>query len=110
MAEIDFNKLLKDMIAAAEKKLTKSWPEAKDFAESEFKKIGEAILFIEGQYALGKMTSEQAKLHLEIQKNASRTVLLTLEGLGVLAVEDAINAALGVIRDTVNNALGFVLL
>jgi hypothetical protein len=36
-------------------------------------------------------------------------VLLTVEGLGLLAVEQAINAALRVVKDTVNTALGFVL-
>jgi hypothetical protein len=37
-------------------------------------------------------------------------VLLTLEGLGLLAVEAAINAALKVVSDTVNSAIGFALL
>lgn len=110
MATIDVEQLSKDMLAAARDVLKKQWPKAKDYAASEFKKIGESILFIESQLALGKMTPEQAKLHLEIQKNASRTVLLTLEGLGIVAVEAAINAALAVVRDTVNKAVGFALL
>lgn len=33
----------------------------------------------------------------------------TIEGLGVLAVEGAINATLAVVRDTVNTAVGFKL-
>jgi hypothetical protein len=37
-------------------------------------------------------------------------MLLTLEGLGVLAVEAAINAALSVVKETVNGALDFALL
>ena len=78
--------------------------------ESEFKKIGESILFIETQRALGKMTDRQAQLHLELQKQASRNVLLAAEGLGLVATEAAINAALGVIRDAVNGALKFPLL
>ncbi|MBI4634081.1 MAG: hypothetical protein HY742_09355 [Deltaproteobacteria bacterium] len=110
MAKINIDELLKQMLAAAAKPFKKQWPGAKDYAESEFKKIAESIVFIESQLALGKMTPEQARLHLDVQKNASRTVLLTIEGLGILTVEAAINAALGVIRDTVNTALGFVLL
>ena len=47
---------------------------------------------------------------MEIQKNASRTVLLTIEGLGLLAVEAAINAALNVVKDAVNTGIGFTLL
>jgi len=110
MAAIDLGKLLPNMLNAAKGVLQKRWPEAKDYAESEFKKMGESLLFIEKQRAAGQMTEEQARLHMDIQKNTSRTVLLTLEGLGILAVEEAINAALAVIRDAVNSALGFALL
>ena len=110
MDQIDVSKLVAKMLAAAKGVLAEKWPDARDYAETEFKKIGEAILFIEKQRALGAMSDEKAKLHLDIQKNASRTVLLTLEGLGILAVEAAINAAMAVIRDTVNTALGFALL
>lgn len=110
MAKIDVDELLKKMLAAAVEPFKKQWPSAKDYAESEFKKIAESIVFIDGQLVIGKMTPEHARLHLDIQKNASRTILLTIEGLGILTVEAAINAAMGVIRDTVNTALGLVLL
>jgi hypothetical protein len=110
MAKLDVDILLKDMLGAAAEPLNKEYPSAKDYAESEFKKIAESIVLIERQVALGKMTPEQARLHLEIQKNASRTVLLTMEGLSILTVEAAINAALGVIKDVVNTAVGFALL
>ena len=110
MAKINVDDLLKKMLAAAAEPFKKQWPSAKDYAESEIKKIAESIVFIESQRALGKMTPERARLHLDIQKNASRTVLLALEGLGILTVEAAINAALAVIKDTVNSALKFALL
>lgn len=110
MPTIDVSALVNKMLIAAKDVLLEKWPEAKDFAESEFRKIGESILFIEQQQIKGKMTDEEARLHLEIQKNASRIVLLTLEGLGILAVETAINEALKVIKDTVNTALGFTLI
>lgn len=110
MSNIDISALLTNMLNAAKEPLLKKWSEASGYAESEFKKIGEAILFIEKQRLLGKMTEEQAKLHLEMQKNASRAILLAIEGLGILAVEAAINAALSVIRETVNTALKFPLI
>jgi hypothetical protein len=37
-------------------------------------------------------------------------VLLTLEGLALLTVEEAINAALGVVKTAVDTALGFALI
>jgi hypothetical protein len=45
-----------------------------------------------------------------MQKNAMRSVMLAVEGLGIIAVEAAINSALGVVRKTVNTALGWPLL
>jgi hypothetical protein len=110
MPNIDISALLTNMLSAAKEPLLQKWSETSGYAESEFKKIGEAILFIEKQRLIGKMTEEQAKLHLEMQKNASRAILLTIEGLGILAVEAAINAALSVIRDAVNTALKFPLI
>jgi hypothetical protein len=43
---------------------------------------------------------------MDLQHNASRAVLLTIKGLGIIAVEGAINAALDVVRDTINSAVG----
>lgn len=110
MASINLHELLPQMLSAASGVLKKQWPEIKDYVESEFKKIGESILFIETQRAQGKMTERQAQLHLELQKQATRSVLLSAEGMGLLATEAAINAALNVVKDAVNTALKFTLL
>ncbi len=58
----------------------------------------------------GEITEDQTKLHHDIQKNATRSVLLTNEGLGLIAVEQAINAAMDVLKETVNGAFDFALL
>jgi hypothetical protein len=110
MASIDVQQLVTDMLKAAQGVLVQRWPQVKEYAEREFKKIGEAIASIEAQRALNQMSEEKARLHLEMQKNAAKTVLLTIEGLGSLAVEAAINAALDVVKTTVNSALGFALI
>jgi hypothetical protein len=90
--------------------LSDKWPEVKDYAETEAKKFAENFVMIERLKLTSEITEEQAKLHHEIQRNASRTVLLAIEGLGILAVEQAINAAMAVLRETVNGALDFALL
>ena len=110
MSSINVDQLVASMLQAAQGVLAQKWPEAKDYAESEFKKIGEAVAFIEAQRTLNLMSDEKAKLHLEMQKNATKMMLLTLEGLGILAVEAVVNAALDVVKTTVNTALGFVLI
>ncbi len=107
---LNTSQLTQDMLAAFQGVLVKKWPEIKEYAETEAKKMAQSFAMIEVLSVSGKINAEQAALHLEIQKNATRTVFLTLEGLGILAAEAAINAALNVVKESVNTALGFVLI
>jgi len=107
---LDVGELVKKMFEAFETSLVDKWPEIKDYAEAEAKKMAESLVMIEKLVLAGQITEEQAKLHFQIQRNATRMVLLTIEGLGIIAVEQAINAALDVLKDTVNTALDFTLL
>jgi hypothetical protein len=107
---LDPGQLASSMLAAALAVLTKKTPDITSYAETEFKKIADTIVSIGQMVAAGQMTAEEATLHLQIQANASRAVLLCVEGLGLLAAEQAINAALAAVKDTVNAALPFKLL
>ena len=107
---LNASQLAKSMLQAAAGVLKKEWPEIKKYAETEFKKIASDIILIERLRIEGKISTKRAKLHINIQTNASTTVLLAAEGLGILAVEKAINAARKAVRTTVNKALGFTLL
>lgn len=104
---VDIQGLVPDMLAAAAGVLRQKWPEARAFAQSEFTKYAEAVRLVGELYAAGEITQARAKLHLRFQKAAMANVLLTIEGLGVIAVEQAISAAVGVVRDVVNTAVGF---
>lgn len=107
---LNASQLSRDMLTAFKGVLSDKWPAIKDYGEAESKKLAQTLVMIEALKFAGKINEEQAALHLDIQKNATRMVLLTLEGLGILMAEAAINAALNVVKDTVNTALGFVLL
>jgi hypothetical protein len=107
---LDVGELVKKMFEAFESSLADKWPDVKEYAEAEAKKLAESLVMIEKLVIAGKINEEQANLHFQIQKNATRMVLLTIEGLGIIAVEQAVNAALGVLKDTVNSALNFTLL
>ncbi len=107
---LDVSKLAQDMLNAAKAPLAKAWSEAEGYAKMEFTKISQNLTAIEQMWFAKTITQEKARLQLDIQKNASRAVLLAIEGLGIIAVEQAINAALGAVKDTVNKALGWTLL
>ena len=107
---LDLGELAAKMFEAFKGTLTDKWPEIKDYAESESKKLAESLIMIEKLVITNQINEDQAKLYLDIQKNATRTVLLAIEGLGIIAVEQAINAAMDVLKDTVNTALGITLI
>jgi hypothetical protein len=107
---INLTDITSKMIIAVKDILENKALEIRDYAETEGKKLGECIISIEKMYVEGKISQEQAQLLLDVQKNAMRTVLLTVEGIGILAAEQAINAALNIVKDTVNTALGFTLI
>ena len=107
---IDVNAIAQAMGAAFLTSLKKDVPDIKVYAEEEAKKFAQSLVMIESLKAAGKIDEDEANLHLEIQKNATRTVFLTVKGLGILAVENAINAALNAVKGMVNTALGFALI
>ena len=107
---LNIQDLLGPMLDAAKIVVGKQWPSMQNYAETEMKKIGEKILVIEKMKLDGTTTDERAKLLLNIQVNASKTVLLAVKGITKIMAEQAINAALGAIRDVVNKAIGFSLL
>lgn len=56
------------------------------------------------------LTKEQAEILLKMQAHASQAVVTSVETVGMIAAQDAINATVGVLKDAVNKAAGIVLL
>lgn len=107
---LDTNALLKDMLGAAKDNLGKFWKQAKPYAENESLNMANKLLMIEALKLTGKITKDEALLHIEIQKSAFRTVLLSIKGLGLITVENTINAALDAVAGVVNKAIGWKVL
>jgi hypothetical protein len=107
---LDVQDLASKMIAAAVPILSKDAKNAEAFAKTEFTKIAQTIASIGQMLSAGQINQQQAALLLDMQRSASRNVLLTLQGLALLAVENAINAALNVVKTVVNTDLGFALI
>tara|TARA_R100000306_G_scaffold12158_2_gene14267 strand:- start:418 stop:750 length:333 start_codon:yes stop_codon:yes gene_type:complete len=110
MATIDVPEVFQKMLTAAKGVVEANWDDVKPYAEQEFKNLSENLQLIIRLRAENKITEEQARLYLDIHKSTVKIVLLTIEGLRILTVEEAINAALKVVKDTVNTAIGFVLI
>jgi hypothetical protein len=107
---LDVEELADNMLGAALPILKKGAQDAESFAKTEFTKIAQTIVSIGEQVAEGQINQQQAGLLLDMQTSASRNVLLCLQGLALLAVEEAINAALAVVKTAVNTTLNFPLI
>ena len=102
--------ILAPMVAAAKDSLSADWANVRHYAKPEFKQLAQTLVTITKLAARQKISAAEAKSVLNIHKNTALMVMLTVEGLGVIAGENAINAALKAVRDTVNKALPFKLL
>ncbi|HEY8256394.1 MAG TPA: hypothetical protein VIG08_01940 [Gemmatimonadales bacterium] len=110
MPDLSVSELVGDMLGAVKQSLGKDFGKAKDFAKPELQRLARSLVDIAKLVAERKVTQQQARSLLEIHRNTTKVVLLTIQGLGIIAVENALNAAFDVIRTTVNRAVKFALI
>ncbi len=107
---LDVDAIGKQMIEAAKGVIDDKWPATKDYFEAESKMFASRLATIVRMRADGLISEQRAIQHVALQKESWDTVLLAVNGLSQLLVEQALNAAIKVVRDVVNKAIGFVLL
>jgi hypothetical protein len=107
---IDVQTLASPMLNALKQVLDKYWGEVQDFAKTEALKMAQTLANIASLKAAGKINEAQAAALVDMQKQSMQAVLLAFEGIGLIAAQAAINAALAAVKDTVNKLLGFGLL
>lgn len=107
---IDVDVIAKDMITAAKGIVDSNWPATREYFESESKMYAQRLASVAKMYANGIITEKRAKEHIALQNEAWETTLLAVNGLSQVLIEQALNAAIKVIRDAVNKAIGFALL
>ena len=102
--------ILDEMSTAVQKVLKSKWKKVKPLAELQLKNIIHNLEQIAELKIQGKITEEQARLHLTIQKESIRTILLSFEGIGILTAEEAINSALNSVKTIINKTIGWKIL
>jgi len=98
------------VLAAIKPVLAKSWNDVQDFAKTESTKLAQTLANIEQLKLSSQIDEDQARALLDMQKQAMQSVLLAVEGIGLVTAQSAINAGLGAIKGLVNGALGFPLI
>jgi hypothetical protein len=107
---LDVSSLLNTMLTQAKAGMTTGWNTVQPFAKTQFTAIAQQIVDIESQLKDGSVTKDAAALLLDMQKNASRAALMTIQGIGLITAQNILNGALGAVATAVNKALGFALL
>jgi hypothetical protein len=108
--KINIPDILKEMSDASKKILKSKWKKVRPMAELQLKSILHNLEQISELKIKVKITEEQASLHIRIQKESIRTILLSFEGIGIVAAEQVINESLAVIKNTANKYIGWKLL
>ncbi|HEX5050779.1 MAG TPA: hypothetical protein VFZ65_03305 [Planctomycetota bacterium] len=109
MADVDLEALVKDMGKAALPFLKAGAARAREYGKAEADKMARTAVLLAKGVAAGTIDEDEANLVLDVQRNASRSILLTIKGLGIVSVEKAINAAMEVLRKGIEAATGVVL-
>lgn len=109
-AALDVPALGAKMIDAARAVLAKRGPVLQAAAEMELRRLAGSLADIGSLLAKGDIDPARAQAMVTIHRNALHGVLRTVEGLGILAVEDAMQAVTDVAAATVNRMVGFKLL
>ena len=109
MPKLDLDQIVTDMGKAALPLLKDGAKKAKEYGKSEAEKMARTAALLAAGIKKGTIDEDEARLVLDVQKNASRSILLTITGLGIVAVENAINAALAVLKQGIQAATGIAL-
>src|SRR5215813_8351541 len=103
---LDMNKVVNDMLQASASSLVTGGEQASEYASHEYAQFIEDIEHVQTMADQGTISAAEAQALVDQYKMSMQAVLLCIEGLGVIAVQNAINAALQVLNAAIAAALG----
>lgn len=109
--KFDFNPtdVAKAMLQAALPFLQKGGQKASEFASHEFQQYIINLQHVETLAEENKITVDEAQFLADQYKLSMKAVMLTIEGLGVIAIQQAVNAAIDVLNNAINVSVGSAL-
>jgi hypothetical protein len=110
MPDINIQKLIQDIVAAATGAAKGHATDLKQYLEAHAKIIAEGAKQIAADRLQNKITDDDVRFAFEQIKDAEATSLLAIEVTSKAAAQDAINAAISVATDAINKAIGIALL
>jgi hypothetical protein len=110
LVTLDVEALATSMVDAARAALANRGPVLQAAAEMELRRLAGALADIGSLLAKGEIDPERAKVMANIHQLSVRSVLRSVEGLGVLAADQTLQAVTGVAASVLNRIVGFKLL
>ncbi len=102
--------LHKAMLFACEKAEFKNWNSIKPFISNELTSLILMLKWIKDMKLKNEMDAEQARIHLDIQKNTTRTRLMALPDMTMLEADHLINQSIDAIRKEIYEYIGWVII
>jgi hypothetical protein len=111
---INVDEIFGKMMDAGEGAFKDGWQAVKNYAPAEFKKMAIQLADIAENVALYKIDSqkgyspETGKILFKMQRTACESVLVAVTQLTLIAVQNALNAILKVLKDAFAGIISFV--
>lgn len=102
--------LLNLMLNACETMHIPQWEVIKPHAEHEFEGLLIKLNWIMEMKQQQEMNTEQARIHIDIQKNTMRTRLMALPSLSMLEAEHLINTAIDSVRQKIYEETDWIII
>lgn len=109
MSSIDWSTLATSMGLASAHVLEKDWPVVAAYAVQEYASYVEDMAVVARAHEAGTLTDDEATYLVNVGNDSLRAVMLACEGIALLSLEQAINAAINVAMQTIGKAAGLVL-
>jgi hypothetical protein len=110
MSNIDVSALLTAMLNAAKGPLAAQWPAVRSILEDQLPDFVDIAAKINAGQKEGSISPADAKIFLDMEKTTLQGALTEVETVGLIAAQNAINAALSVLASAVNKAAGIAVL
>lgn len=101
-------KIEKSMVTACENMQLRNWNELKARINNELQSFTLMLKWLKDMREKGEIGPEQARIHIDIQRNTMRTRLMAMPGMDMLMAENLLNVAIDAVRKDIYDYLGWV--
>lgn len=103
--DLDLRRVVSDMVRASSAELARGGKEASALAAHEYEQFIRDVVHVQTMAEDGQISPAMAQALINQHKLSMQAVFLAVEGLGVIAVQNAINAAIAVLTEALGAAV-----